>query len=812
MTNNYVKFALRNFSREKTYSFLNITGLSLGIACFILLSLFLRHELSYDKHNVLQERIFRVNHEIDYGNTRNRRAQSSHYLGPLLQAEYPQIESYASFRPLGRSSNLLKFENNSYYIEDIYIADNTAFDIFTHEIVYGNPDQALTRPNTIAINETLANLFFADENPVGKTLSTGVADYQISLVFADLPDNSHFKYQALVANLGIFAPTANGLENFRGNLWNLNSFNYVLMHEGYQEIESHQEMFIDFFDRVMAQSTRAGYQALFYLEPLTGIHLNSVAQRDLPRGSIFYLYAFTAVAAFVLLIACINYINLATARAVKRRKEISIRKVLGADRSKLVIQFLFESIVYSLLSLAIAISIVELILIGSTEINLLGKELSLSLFQDGFVFLSLISMGLVIGIGAGIYPALHLANIDITAIELRGWHKSISSRVREGLVLLQFTVSITVITATILMYSQMRYIDSKPLGFEKQNKLVVRVQGSNAIEDIAVLVEQLKSHPQIHNASMVTGNPITSRFSAALEALREDGTVYNLDFHNIGIDANFIDTLGINLVAGRDFEPGAIDAQRYQVIINEATAKEVGWNDPIGMTYSQGGGNIRTVVGVVEDFHFENMHAMIEPFVFFYDIPDFEGMNPLLKTTANRELIIDISDEFLDETLGFIQDTWQAFEPTYPLQYEYLDRKLSQMYDSDNRQMTLIGIFALICISISCLGLFGLTAFTNSQKTKEIGIRKTLGASTQQILFMLFRGVLMLLLIASPIAAIISYLATSGWIESFYYREAINPMAFVFAAGVSIVIAFATVAIQSSKTAGRNPVEALRYE
>ncbi len=811
MANNTINLALRNLLKEKVYAVLNITGLSLGIACFIMLALYLKHELTYDQHNVLHERIYRINHDIDYGNTRNRRAQSSYYLAPELVGDYAQIESYVSFRPLSQISTLLSYENESHYIDNIYITDNSVFDIFTHDIIYGNPDEALTQANTVALSESIARRYFGEENPVGEILSTGESGYRVTLVFADLPDNTHFKYEVLLANQGELSPSSNQSERRLTNLWNLNSYNYLLMREGYKLSDRSGEEFHDFFDRVMAPITRPGYRARFYLEPLTDIHLDSVAQRDLPQGNTYYLYAFSIVAVFVLLIACINYVNLTTARATRRAREISIRKILGADRHKLVSQFLIESIVYSLLALAIAVSTVEFFLSGSAEVGLFGKNLSLNFWQDSQVFVALVSLGLVVGILAGVYPAFYLATTETRIHTVRVGRKSLSGIVREGLVLFQFTLSIAVIAATILMYLQMKYVDGKPLGFDRENKLVIEVQGADTIEKIQNLVTQLESSPQINGASLVRGNPVTNRSSSAMDALLDDGTTFNLDYNTTRIDEKFIDLMGINLIAGRDFETSSQPSLR-QVIINQAVASALDWDDPIGKTFTGGDPEPFTVIGMVEDFHFENMHEEIKPFVFYKDALNFENLTLNQRANETRELILDITGESLEDTLAFIQQQWQIFEPNYPLQFEFLHGKLDQLHLSDNQQMSLIGIFAAICIFVSCLGLFGLTAFTTSQKTKEIGIRKTLGASPDQIILMLFRSIFTLLLVASLIASGIAYLGISGWLESFYYREAINPLAFALAAIISIAIAFFTLTIQSLKTVMQNPVDSLRYE
>lgn len=799
---------LRNLKTERSYAILNIIGLSVGMACAILLALYLQYELSYDKHNDQYQKIVRVNHEIDSGTNVTLHAQVSHFLGPLLVREYPQIEKYVSFRRASQRASMLKYENESYFVDDVYIADNSVFEIFSHDIVHGDPSQALVRPNTIAISQSVSERLFGEENPVGRTISTGIVDYQVSLVFADQADNTHFKYDALIANQGVLAPSADALANRRGNLWNLNSYTYLLMRD--VGVEPTEEVFTDFFDRMMEGTTREGYRARFYVEPIADIHLNSVTLQDLPRGNVYSLYAFAAVAILVLLIACFNYINLATARAVSRSKEISIRKILGADKRILVSQFLIESIAYSFLALLVAMSLVELLLFGSTEFNLFGREFDSGFWLNPAAFGGLFFLGLGVGTSAGIYPAFYLARMEVGTRRKNVGRQS-GNKVRSGLVLTQFTISIAVISATILMFLQLKFIDDQPFGFEHKNKLVLRVQGADSIERIQALIQQLQGSPAIRNVSLVTGNPITGKYNAAFEALLDNGSVYNLEYDYIRVDENFIETLGLKLGAGRGFETG-LEAELRQVIINHAAAEEIGWENSIGKTFTIGGGPPWTVIGEVEDFRHNDMHSRINPFVFYYDVPDFEGQPQALRAAAARELIVDVSPEAMAEALAFIQDAWLKFDSVYPLQYEFLDEIMEQLHVSDNQQMNLIAMFAVFCILISCMGLFGLTAFTTGQKTKEIGIRKILGAASYQIIAQLFSNILKLLLLASALASLIAYFAIAGWLEGFYYRDAINPLAFVIASMLSISIAFITLATQSWHTAAQNPVQALRYE
>ncbi len=799
---------LRTFSNQKHYSVLNIVGLSVGMVCSILLALYLEHELTYDRHNIDHQSIYRVIQEIDATNNTTLHAQTSHFLGPLLIRDYPQIEKFVSFRRANQSTSMLKYESDSYFVDELYIADNSVFEIFTHKIIHGEPNQALTRPNTLAINQTISSRLFGSDNPVGRIVTTGVLDYEVTLVFEDLPDNSHFKYSALIANQGNLAPTADALANQRGNLWNLNGFTYLLMNLPSGEPEG--EVFDDFFARMMSDITRGGYRARFYLEPLASIHLNSVALQDLPRGNTYYLYAFSAVAILVLLIACFNYINLATARAIGRSREIFIRKILGADRRVLISQFLAESIFYSLLALFIAVLVIEIFLLGSIEVNLFGREFDSGFWRSPLSIAVLLTLGLSVGVIAGIYPAFYLASMgEGSGTKVAG--KNVSSKVRGVLVFAQFTISIAVISATILMFLQLQYMDEQAIGFEKENKLLVRVQGADAIERVEGLIQQLRSNPVINNVSLAGGNPITGSYIAALEVRLDDGSQYNVEYSYTRVDRHYIDTLSLKLIDGRGFETGS-EAELRQVVINQAMVDQIGWEDPVGRTFTIGGSPEYTVIGVLANFRYEDIHSQIKPFVFYYDDLDFVDWSQDRRVAAMRELIIDVDSTAVEQAIKVLQEEWENFVTAYPLQYEFLDEVMEQLRVSDSQQINLIAIFAVFCIFISCLGLFGLTAFTTQMKSKEIGIRKTLGAATYQIIMLLFNNILKLLLIASLFASLIAYMAINGWLESFYYREAINPIAFVVASLLSIGVALITLTLQSYKTAAQNPVVALRYE
>jgi putative ABC transport system permease protein len=812
MFTNFLKVTIRNLYREKMYAIINILGLSLAIACCIILGLYLRSELTYDRHNTKHKQIFRIVNEFNMSGKLDTFAVTSVSLGPMLAEEYPDIKGYVRLMG-GYEETLLKHGDKAFYWKNTYEADVNVFDIFTHDIIYGDPKTALDDPSAVAVSASFAKKYFDDANPIGEMINDDVGKtFKITLVFADLPENSHLKYDALFSiKRNEFANTDNvTLRNQM--LYNVGANTYLLLPEGY-DVQAFKEISESFFNRHMAETGKmlnATWRC--WLQPLADVHFQSEVEYDLDTGNKLYIYGFAAVALFILLVACINYMNLATARATRRAKEVGMRKILGAGRAGLMFQFLGESIFFALIALFIGIVFVELILNLTPISELLGKSLALNLGEEPALIGWLIVFSLFIGMLSGIYPALYLSSmLTLSALLKINRLGKGNIRLRELLVLIQFIISIVVITLTLFMALQMRYISQKPLGFNKENKIIIKLKGSNLIDKIPTIKNELLKNKNI--LGMAACDVILGQLTGinVAQVDNNDGVLERTSLKHMSVGEGFISLMGMEIIKGRDFSKKLLTDVGISFIVNEAMVKKMGWKEPLGKRIQMGLFNGR-VIGVVEDFHFASLHSQVEPFAVHkitpgeYTPTEEEGKN------ISIWLAVNISGKDTPGTLSYIQEIFAEFDPVHPLNYKFLDDILDQLYLSEQRMMKLIGIFAGVCILISCMGLFGLAAFTTEQRTKEIGIRKVLGAFTWQIIVMLARRILLLVLAGAVIASLIAYYSMDKLLTNFAYRISINPLVFLLSAILAMGVAFITVALQSYKTAQANPINALRYE
>jgi putative ABC transport system permease protein len=807
MLTNYIKITLRNLYKEKLYALINVSGLSLSMACCIILGLFLRSELTYDRHHMKHERIFRIAAEVTNHGKVYRVASTSAALGPMLSKDYPEIEAYVRFNFLmsGRALEF-RYEEKAFDWDDVYFADDNVFDIFTHEYVYGEPEGALSDPRSIAVSESFAKKYFGDTNPIGKTVRSAVDFFKITLVFADLPENSHLNYDVLISY--------NSLENpghydaARGDLWTIPDFTYLLMPEGYQAT-SFEEIAESFYKRYMKEEGEAKNTSMkFWLQPLADIHLESGLLYDSPTGNKLHLYAFLAVGIFIILVGCLNYINLSTARSARKGREVGMRKVLGATRPQLIVQFLGESVLFTLIAWVIGIIMVKLAFTYTPVNDLLGKQ-QLTSFSDQPVLLFwMLGLSLVTGMIAGSYPAVYLSSIlPITALTGRSQSGKRIFRVRELLVMVQFIISIGVIASTLLMGMQLQYIANKPLGFDKENRLIIRLRGADRIENFAILRNELLRNDRVLTVSMTADKPGGVIIVSFRKIENNEGVTESQTVSGMRVGENFLNVMGIELSLGRDFSKKLLTDVAGVALVNEAMVKKMGWVEPLGKRV-----NDCRIIGVVRDFHFTSLHQQIEPLVITRIKDDFSEIDPVWRSIMSMTVLVHISGEHIFETLKYIEEVFLEFDPLHPLEYEFLDDSLDQLYFQEWRLMLLTGVFSAVCIFISCLGLFTLVAFTTAQRIKEIAIRKVLGATTLQIIAMIARRILFLVLVASGVASLAAYLAIDEWLAGFAYRTHIKPLVFVLSAVVAMVVAFVTVALKSFKAAQANPVHALRSE
>jgi putative ABC transport system permease protein len=807
MLTNYIKITLRNLYKEKLYALINVSGLSLSMACCIILGLFLRSELTYDRHQMKHKRIFRIAAEVTNHGKVYRVASTSAALGPMLSKDYPEIEAYVRFNFLmsGRALEF-RYEEKAFDWDDVYFVDDNVFDIFTHEYVYGEPEGALSDPRSIAVSESFAKKYFGDTNPIGKTVRSAVDFFKITLVFTDLPENSHLNYDVLMSYNNLANPAQ--YEVARGDLWNIPNYTYLLMPEGYQAT-SFEEIAESFYKRYMKEEGEAKNTSMkFWLQPLADIHLESDLLYDSPTGNKLHLYAFLAVGIFIILVGCFNYINLSTTRSARKGREVGMRKVLGATRPQLIVQFLGESVLFTLIAWVIGIIMVKLAFTYTPVNELLGKQQLTSLSDQPVLLFWMLGLSLVTGMIAGSYPAVYLSSIlPITALTGRSWSGKRIFRVRELLVLVQFIISVGVIASTLLMGMQQQYIAKKPLGFDKVNRLIIRLRGADRIENFAILRNELLRNDRVLTVSMTADKPGGVIIVSFRKIENNEGVIETQTLSGMRVEKDFLKVMGIELSLGRDFSKKLLTDVGGVALVNEAMVRKMGWVEPLGKRV-----NDHTVVGVVSDFHFTSLHQQIEPLVITRIQDDFPEVAPPWRSILSMTVLVHISGEHIFETLKYIEEVFLKFDPLHPLEYEFLDDSLDQLYYQEWRLMLLTGIFSAVCIFISCLGLFGLVAFTTEQRIKEIAIRKVLGATAFKIIVIIARPILFLVLGASVVASLAAYLAIDEWLAGFAYRTHINPLIFVLSAVVAMVVAFVTVALKSFKAAQANPVHALRFE
>ena len=811
----YLAVLWRNLRRERLYAAINIAGLSLGIACCLILGQFLRKELSYDRHNLQYKQIYRVVNEFTTGASAEQFAVTSQMLGPLLKEQYPEIKAFVRFQHNGNTRGRgtpIRKGDQVYYWEDTYWVDDNVFDVFTPDVIYGDPKTALKQTSTIAVSETFAKTYFGDANPIGEIVTTEAGTAQkITLVFRDLPANSHLKYDMLFSRNVSFLQGPDDASMRRQWLWGFGNFTYVLMDPQFKPTDW-PRINDDFYKRFMEDIGRQrNSHWKSWLQPLADIHLYSDVSGDLPTRNRMYLYGCAAVAVFILLVACINYMNLATARATRRARSVGIRKILGASRASLALQFLGEAIGFSLIALVIGVAIVKVALALTPLNNLMDHQVSLDLLHDPGLLGWLIGLGVLMGLLAGAYPAIYLSSwAPLTALTGTYLSGKLTLRVREALVVLQFTISAAVIAATLLMVAQMRYVAAKDLGFSKENRLVVTLRGLPTIEKIPTIRAELARNSHILGMSEVAVMLGQETNVNTLQIEGNGGVMEPNLLAEMPIGEEFVQVMGLKILQGRDFSRHLLTDVGTNVLVNEALVRKMGWTEPLGKRL-QFGNEPGRVIGVVRDFNFKSLHTLVEPFLMYPLDTDYSRVGPVDRPFMIQKLVLNISGQDVSQTVGFVERVVQQADPRHPFEFEFLDAQLDKLYKDEHQLTRLIGIFAGICIFIACLGLFGLAAFATEQRTREIGTRKVLGATSMQIIVLLAKRILLLVAIASVLASVVAYFAVEQWLTGFAYRAGINFFIFVLAAAAAAAVTFITVALQSYKTASADPVEALRH-
>jgi putative ABC transport system permease protein len=781
---NYIKIALRTFKKEKVYSFINLAGLSLGLVCFILISLWVRHETSYDRFHDKKDRIFRILNANDNGTFG---ASVSYALGPELERKYPEIEASCRVWPWHRS--LVKYQDKRFDEYNIYLTDPSFFTIFTFPFVEGNAETALADLNSIVITEETARRYFGEENPIGKILHVAVhnTDFTVTGVVQDIPSNSHMQFD-MVARVEY-------LGEDRLRRWEeWVSHSYVLLRSDEDE-ENVEGKIAGIYEGHL--DYQPDYRPV--LQPLTKIHLYAFGQ----PGLIKQVSIFSVIAILILAIACINFMNLSTARSARRAKEVGLRKVTGARRSQLVRQFVGESLLLSYLALGLALALVDIVL--PTFNAFTGKELSLTSGPAGYLIFLIFIVAPLTGLLAGCYPAFHLSGFRPAEV-LKGKADFTAGRsqFRKILVVLQFSISIGLIIATLTISKQLQFIRNKDLGLDRHN-VVILMNNADINSRFDVFKSELESEPGVIHVTAAAQRPTDVGQAVTIDwEGRQDDTQFAVKY--TVVDYDFFKTFNMELVEGRPFSRTIASDAIEACIINESLKREIGEESPLGKQiyfehpeFPEPARYVR-VIGVVKDFHSESMYRAIRPFIFRIHRP------------FHQYVFIKVDPNNLEQTLGRIKKTFNLFTPEYPFEYLFLDKAYEAQYRTEKQLGQLFQIFGAFSIFISCLGLFGLAAYTAEQKTKEIGVRKILGAPVSAIILLLSKQFTKWVLLANVIAWPVSFLVMSRWLNEFAYRIHIGLGIFILSGLVTLLIALLTVGYQAIRAAVANPVDSLRYE
>jgi putative ABC transport system permease protein len=805
----FFRIAWRNLLRNKTYSFINIIGLATGLCCFIMISMYVADELSYDRFNKNGDRIYRIHTQIRMGGSELKLAVASDPMGATLKKDYPQVEEYVRFYNSG--SKLIK-KGNEYINENKVIhADSTLFNVFTLPAVYGDTKSALDLPNTVVVTQSGAKKLFGTDNVVGRYIETNENNstlYKITAVIKDMPRNSHFNYD-YVFSMG------NVNYNF-GNYLSQNFHTYLLLKKG-TDYKQFEKVFPEYIDRYvipqakqvmqiqsMSEFKKAGNALDYMLMPLYDIHLHSSFDPELGvNGNIQYVYIFSAVAIFILLLACINFVNLATARSIKRAREVGVRKVLGTTQLNLIKQFLAESAFTVILSMIIAIIVAwQLIPVFN---QLAAKQMTSSLLFNRNMILLIVLLPLVVSIVAGSYPAFFLSSFNPSnALKGKVSNGVQKSSLRSGLVVFQFATSIILIVATITVYQQLHYIQNTKIGFNKDQVLVV--YGTGVLNNPETFKNEIKKLPGVISGTFGGYLPVSasgrSDMTFSKEAVLSSSSSFNMQ--TWGVDYDYINTLGMQIIRGRNFSP-AFGTDSNAIIINETTASLIGASDPVGKVlyapFSQQSNEVRAykIIGVVKNFNYESLREHIGPLCFMLEKSSW--------ATAFR-----IQPGKAQALVSEIERKWKSRTTGMPFNYRFLDDAFNNMYEAEQRVGRIAIVFAILAVIIACLGLFGLATYIAEQRTKEIGVRKVLGATVNNIIIMLSRDFLKLVIIASLIAFPIAWWAMHKWLQDYTFRITLGWWIFVVSGLLALIIAIFTISFQAVRAALSNPVKSLRTE
>lgn len=796
MFKNYLKAAFRSLFRYKFYTFINVFGLAIGLASVMLIALYVNQELSFDQFHQYENRIFRVNLDEVFEGEAESIALTPSTLFPTFKQEFPEIENGVRIYP---STGVLSFEEKLFQEKDFFFVDSTFFQVFSFPLLKGNPDKVLEAPFQIVISESAAKRYFGDEDPLNKVLMRNKREYKVTGVMKDFPPNSHFNAE--------FVASFNTLDASKSEGWSPANYHTYLLLNSEAAAERLQPKIKAFTDRVLAEDNQNGNSLSYSLFPLADIHLRSNLDYEIsPGGNLTYLYIFSIIAILILVVACINYMNLATARAADRAKEVGLRKVLGAQRKQLFFQFTGEAVLITSIALAFSYFIAHLSLPILNDLTN-SKMLYEVLFTPQAIAVAFFVV-LMVGFISGSYPALVLSGFQpIKVLKGKFSRSGKGSMVRKALVVFQFAVSTMLIASTLVVYDQLQFIQNKELGYNQEQLMSMKISW-DAIKNYEAIKTALKRVPGVEEMSLSTETltEINGGYSIWVEG-KEQG--YNFPVTAMPTDNDFIKTTGVQLVSGNDFTPTqmklALPENREERVtafmINEFAAKKLGFTaEEIVGKKAIMNGRKGEIVAVMKDFHFASLAKEIEPLVVF------------LERSYSRTVMVKVSTDNLENTLAGIKATWAQLVPYVPFDYQFLSDEFSAMYNSEKNTANIFTIFSSVAIFIACLGLLGLISFMAIQRAKEISIRKVLGASVFNVISLITSDFAKLLGISFLIATPTVYFIMNEWLNGFAYRTTIGAQVVGITMTLSVLIAFATISYQAIKAATANPINSLKEE
>ncbi|MTI31228.1 ABC transporter permease [Xanthovirga aplysinae] len=796
MLKNYLKIAFRNLIKNKFYTFINVMGLAVGMCCCLLIFFWVQGELSFDLHHTKIDRLYRLSGDVALGNSSWNSADIPFPITDAIKEEIPEVEEVVRLQK--KPNTILEFEASSFKVENAAYADSSLFDVFTIPLIQGNPETALTTPGSMVIDEELAGKIFGRENPIGKMLKADQGKtFMVSGVFKKIPENSHFHFDAFFA--------LSGLGEQLNTHWLYFAYNsYVVLRKG-TNAEVLEKKMLDIsknhLTSVWAQlgqswddMVKSGNKIEFSLQPVRDIHLYSDLMGE-PNGNILNVYIFSAIAILILLIACINFINLSTARSSKRAKEVGVRKVLGALRPQLIRQFLAEAFLLTLLAMIVAIPLLEISLPIFND--LASKQINPEYWDNLGLWVILITIFLLTAALSGSFPAFYLSSLDPSIVLKGNLGKEIKKgNLRNGLVILQFAVSIFLIAGSIVIYNQLDFLKNTNPGFNKDQLIV--------LNDTQLLGSQTETFKQeLLKKSVFKSATISSSFPTAPPKDKRD---YNAEDQNYGqsitmenwkVDYDYFETIGVQLKEGRFFS-NKFPSDSSAVLINEAAAKKFGYPQPVGKNIISGVGTF-SIIGVVKDFNYQSMRNKVAPLVFFL------GRSP-------ENITFRFEPQQSALAIKTLKESWNKFATGKPFSYNFLDQQFNDLYQQEEQNGKIMSVFSALAIFIACLGLFGLAAFTAEQRKKEIGVRKVLGASIKGIVMLLSKEFTKLLLMAFVIACPLAWWVMDDWLQGFAYRTSMSMGVFLLAGLISFVVAWITMSYHAIKAATNDPVNAIRYE